>query len=330
MSKEFGSYLKSLREKQSLSTHKLAELANVSQSYISHVETGRKKKLPTPEILKRLSGPLKVSVSEILYAAGYITLDEINTNNAAVNQAQSIFNFFNNLKDLFNSQGGLPEDLKKGLREIITDNNISGITESNFLPLLEKVRDELIDKLKHGEPLESYLTEHHKLFRVQYLFAKRYFEENENKISPISQDIRYFITLLIGDRERDFYHSIEDTLFKRVAELFNKFNVQSKRKITVSDVNGLREDIAEQCADMILEVDNAQFHWEVLQELHDIAHEFHIKWNSDYEIGARQPRPKKLEEIVEYGHITYKDQPLEDSDRQRILDMLKLLFPDRQ
>ncbi|HER2178041.1 TPA: helix-turn-helix domain-containing protein, partial [Streptococcus pyogenes] len=35
--KEFGAYLKELRKSKSLSTHKLAELSGVSQSYISHV-----------------------------------------------------------------------------------------------------------------------------------------------------------------------------------------------------------------------------------------------------------------------------------------------------
>lgn len=110
--------------------------------------------------------------------------------------------------------------------------------------------------------------------------------------SQIAQNIRYFVELLIGDRDKDFYNSIETAFIERVGEIFRKYNIQTKNKITVSDGNGIRQDIPKQYSDMILEIDNPQFQWDVLQELQDIAHEFHIKWNSAYEVGARQPRPK--------------------------------------
>ncbi|MFF2907668.1 helix-turn-helix domain-containing protein [Paenibacillus sp. NPDC057934] len=38
----------------------------------------------------------------------------------------------------------------------------------------------------------------------------------------------------------------------------------------------------------------------------------------------------KLEEILLIKNLTYRNKPLTDHDRQRILEMLKLMFPDRQ
>lgn len=155
--------------------------------------------------------------------------------------------------------------------------------------------------------------------------------ETLGKTKAFDKHIRSYIHTLIGDDERDFYHTIKDEVFNRVGEILNNHEVNNPQKsIVFSDKDGFKNDIPEQVANMILDIDNAQFQWDVLQELQDIAHEFHIKWNSAYEAGARQPRPTKLELIIERENITYNDKPLDDPDRQRILDMLKLIFPDRQ
>lgn len=74
---EFGKLLKSLREKNGLSTHRLAELTGVSQSYISHLENGRKKNVPSPEILKKLSEALGVSYFDLMALAGYYSEDDL-------------------------------------------------------------------------------------------------------------------------------------------------------------------------------------------------------------------------------------------------------------
>ncbi|WP_160045704.1 helix-turn-helix domain-containing protein [Paenibacillus sp. USDA918EY] len=326
--KDFGNEMRRLRNEKNMTIRQLEEASKVSNSYISQIEKGEK--LPSPEILRKLAPHLGVTHSELMFKAGHIGIDEVNTNYAAAVQAQSVFDFFKILKEKYNVQDDLPEHLKAGLAEIISEHKITGITEANFLPSLEKVRDGIIDRLKNGDPLEAYLADHHDLFRIQYQFAKKYFEESKDKTSPIAQNIKYFISLLIGDRERDFLGSIEQVLSERIGELIEKYNISLTRKITVSDENGVRQDIPEQYSDMILEIDNPQFQWEVLQELQNIAHEFHIKWNSAYEVGARQPRPKKLEDIIQRERITYNGHLLEEEDRQRVLEMLKLLFPNHR
>ncbi|NHN33565.1 helix-turn-helix domain-containing protein [Paenibacillus agricola] len=70
--KEFGRKLREYRKERSLSTHELAEKSGVSQSYISHLESGRKTGMPSPEILKKLADPLGVEYSHLMYDAGHI------------------------------------------------------------------------------------------------------------------------------------------------------------------------------------------------------------------------------------------------------------------
>lgn len=69
--KEFGQYLKSLRERRGLTMRKLDQLSGVSHSYISQMERGERG-VPKPDILKKLAGPLGVDYSELMYKAGHI------------------------------------------------------------------------------------------------------------------------------------------------------------------------------------------------------------------------------------------------------------------
>lgn len=147
--------------------------------------------------------------------------------------------------------------------------------------------------------------------------------------SNLDEHIRQFIHLLLGDRDRDFYFSIKREFSNRIEELFQKHGVKSTKTITITDENGVRDDTPDQYAEMIIDIDNAQFKWDVLQELQDIAHEFHMRFNPAYEFGIRQPRPKKLEQILEQGNITYHGHPLTDQDKQLITAYLDALFRDR-
>lgn len=70
---KFGSYLKDLRKRNSLTTRRLAELTNVSASYISNVENG-KRGIPSAEVLKRLAEVLQADYVEFLKAAGHTAI----------------------------------------------------------------------------------------------------------------------------------------------------------------------------------------------------------------------------------------------------------------
>lgn len=67
----FGKYLKSLREQKSASLLDVERATGISNAYLSQLETGTRKRLPTPERLRRIADYYNVSVLEILAKAGY-------------------------------------------------------------------------------------------------------------------------------------------------------------------------------------------------------------------------------------------------------------------
>jgi len=151
------------------------------------------------------------------------------------------------------------------------------------------------------------------------------------KTSAFDSQIRSFVHLLIGDREKDFYYPIKNDFERRVGDLFAKHEIVTSKKVTlVSGPEPIDQfDIANQFADMILDNDNVHFKWDVLQELQDIAHEYHIRFNPAYEVGTKQPRPIELTEIIENVSITYHGHTVTDQDKQLITAYLDALFRDR-
>lgn len=72
--KTFGQYLRELRKKREITLKDLGKEVGLSQPYLSQIENGEKG-IPSPDILKKLAGPLGVEYGELMYEAGY--LDEI-------------------------------------------------------------------------------------------------------------------------------------------------------------------------------------------------------------------------------------------------------------
>jgi HTH-type transcriptional regulator, competence development regulator len=68
---KFGDYMKNLREEKSLSQRQLAELARISNTEISRIESGERIN-PSPSILKAVAPYLGVTYEELLQKAGYI------------------------------------------------------------------------------------------------------------------------------------------------------------------------------------------------------------------------------------------------------------------
>jgi transcriptional regulator with XRE-family HTH domain len=74
MENEFGNYLKRIRIKRGLSLRELARRSEVSQSYLSLVESG-KRGIPTPEQLLKIAPHLKIDYLDLMKAAGYLMID---------------------------------------------------------------------------------------------------------------------------------------------------------------------------------------------------------------------------------------------------------------
>lgn len=74
MNENFGKYLRDLRKSKKLTLKELGQLTGMSHTYISQLERGIRgiKGVPSPEALKKLSGPLNVPHMELMHIAGHI------------------------------------------------------------------------------------------------------------------------------------------------------------------------------------------------------------------------------------------------------------------
>lgn len=68
---EFGLYIRKLRLDRKMTIRQLELYSDVSNSYLSQLENG-KRGIPSPEILKKLSKGLKVDYNELMIKAGYV------------------------------------------------------------------------------------------------------------------------------------------------------------------------------------------------------------------------------------------------------------------
>lgn len=68
---KFGEFIKDLRSSKGLSQRQLAELAKISNTEVSRIESGERQK-PSPNILKALAPHLGITYGELMSKAGYI------------------------------------------------------------------------------------------------------------------------------------------------------------------------------------------------------------------------------------------------------------------
>ena len=71
--KDLGAYIREQRRQAELSVRKLADLANVSNPYLSQIERGLKR--PSAEILQQLARALEVSAESLYVRAGILDED---------------------------------------------------------------------------------------------------------------------------------------------------------------------------------------------------------------------------------------------------------------
>ncbi|MGG2057364.1 helix-turn-helix transcriptional regulator [Lysinibacillus pakistanensis] len=77
---KFGTLLKSLREEKGLTLTQLGDLTGYSNPYLSQIESGKRKKTPSPELIKKLADALgNGTYVKMLEAAGYHELAERET-----------------------------------------------------------------------------------------------------------------------------------------------------------------------------------------------------------------------------------------------------------
>lgn len=74
---QFGRFLKQLREEKGVSLVDVEKALGISNAYLSQLETGTRRRLPSPERLRLLADYYNVSVEELLEAAGYLEKEDI-------------------------------------------------------------------------------------------------------------------------------------------------------------------------------------------------------------------------------------------------------------
>ena len=72
---DVGAFIRAQRERAEMSVRRLAELANVSNPYLSQVERGLRK--PSAEILQQLANALRISVESMYVRAGILPEDAL-------------------------------------------------------------------------------------------------------------------------------------------------------------------------------------------------------------------------------------------------------------
>ncbi|MGI9052232.1 MAG: helix-turn-helix domain-containing protein [Ilumatobacteraceae bacterium] len=71
---ELGGFIRAQRETASMSVRRLAELAGVSNPYLSQIERGLRR--PSAEILQQLAKALKISAETLYVRAGLLSDDD--------------------------------------------------------------------------------------------------------------------------------------------------------------------------------------------------------------------------------------------------------------
>ncbi len=83
---DVGEFIRNQREVASMSVRRLADLAGVSNPYLSQIERGLRK--PSAEILRQLANALQISVETLYVRAGLLADDDAGaTTNSRVREA---------------------------------------------------------------------------------------------------------------------------------------------------------------------------------------------------------------------------------------------------
>lgn len=135
--KDFGSYLKYLRELRGLTITQLSRDSEVSPSYISRLENGGRRP-PKPDILKKFAPFLGIGYNELMVKAGYLT-----TNNEDLRIED------NETKELFVA-------LTEGKKELLR--TVDGMSEETIFlitQMVRKIKEEAREELAINEEIAS-------------------------------------------------------------------------------------------------------------------------------------------------------------------------------
>jgi transcriptional regulator with XRE-family HTH domain len=290
---DFGKYLRKLRKEKSLSTHRLAELSGVSQSYIAQVENGRKTNPPSPEILRKIADALNIPYPQLLVAAGY--LDEWEYDEEEDQRHQ-----FERLENLYEEKGYRIEFVSNEWEKLIA---IYSNDEENRL-IQSHIPFNVF--LRNGKSL---------LYNLSHQKERPRLEASEMVIEVI----REFIEKLKNPMEEDY--------IDHFAEQFEEF-VEGWEDVSLLDLKNMIYEYdnidGEEPRPLIGTEEESSYILKLLNLLEKIS-------ETEKERDGLRRKLKEANELSKHiikSDITFNGHQLTDHDKRRILDMLKVLFPE--
>lgn len=126
--KELGAYLKKIRETLGYSTYDVNRLCDISQSYLSLMENGKRK--PSAVILKKIAPIYNLNYIDLYEKAGYIDLVEEERNNSIKNFVNAMEVIEKEYKEINCSKKVFPilGTVKAGYNYLAEDNFIGYIS----------------------------------------------------------------------------------------------------------------------------------------------------------------------------------------------------------
>ncbi|WP_051758464.1 helix-turn-helix domain-containing protein [Rossellomorea vietnamensis] len=132
---EFGLFLRQLRKERDMTVRRLAELSNVSQSYITNLENN-KRGIPSPDVLKKLSGPLQLKYSELMYRAGHLTEEEFEVYRKIEARSEALDERLKKVIDILSTDGKFNSEVIRDLLPIFNNEFFSGY-QFNYVFIFE-------------------------------------------------------------------------------------------------------------------------------------------------------------------------------------------------
>ncbi|WP_336635370.1 helix-turn-helix transcriptional regulator [Lysinibacillus fusiformis] len=171
-----GDLIKEVRKKNGLTTTQLAEMVEVSQGYISHLENERKKN-PSPDVLARISKVLDIPYIDLMIRAGYLTGNDLSELYLKRDELKSKQTEYRNKKKEFINK---TEAIELKLQKYLTIDELSD-KEQGEASALTKERSELLkqanDLRDQSEDLSVEIDEINDLIRN----SLEYKEATQNK-----------------------------------------------------------------------------------------------------------------------------------------------------
>lgn len=163
---QFGRFLKKIRKDMGLKLKELAELSNISQGYLSQIESGMRGKKPSPEILKKLAPALNITYEELLVEAGYVeeAINLLSGNDFKTNYLPFTAHAYINILLKPNSKveffDFLIPDIEKIKRSIIVNFGITFPEEQPISMTLKKIIEpkESYDDIAFQGQIVEYIT----------------------------------------------------------------------------------------------------------------------------------------------------------------------------